>query len=135
MKGKEGEKNDYIVFAREGIIEKEEKPDRKVDKKEKGKVKLFDITEQEAQELKEKTKEFENFYSELEKDIITFISQRKDKEGAVGIESIMLEAKKVIPNVESRQDIFIGGMILYFSERGIGIEVLKDKNFMIFKMM
>lgn len=137
-KDKDGTKNEYIVFAREGTIEKEDKSersDRKVDKKEKGKGKLLDITEHEAMELKEKTKEFENFYVELEKDIITFISQHKDKEGAVGIESIMLEAKKVIPNVENRQDIFIRGLILYFNGRGIGIEVLKDKNFMIFRMM
>lgn len=135
-KDKEGTKNEYIVFAREETIEKEdrsERTERKVDKKEKGK--LLNIAEHEAMELKEKTKEFENFYTELEKDIITFISQRKDKEGAVGIENIMLEAKKTIPNIENRRDIFIKGLILYFNGRGIGIEILKDNDFMIFKML
>lgn len=137
-KDKDGTKKDYIVFAREGTIEREdraERSDRKVEKKERGKGKLLDITEHEAMELKEKTKDFENFYVELEKDIISFISQRKDREGAVGIESVMLEAKKIIPNVENRQDIFIKGLILYFNGKGIGVEVLKDNNFFIFKML
>lgn len=137
-KDKDGTKKDYIVFAREGMIgseDREERSDRKAEKKEKGKGKLLDITEHEAMELKEKTKDFENFYIELEKDIIAFISQRKDREGAVGIESVMLEAKKVIPNVENRQDIFIKGLRLYFNVKGISVEVLKDKNFLIFKMM
>jgi hypothetical protein len=140
-KDKDGTKKEYIVFAREGVIEKEDqsdKPDRsdrKVDKKEKGKGQAISMTEHEAKELKEKTKEFENFYIELEKDIITFISQRKDKEGAVSIESIMLEAKKVLPNIENRQDVFLRGMILYFGGKGINVEILKEKNFVIFKMV
>ncbi len=134
---RDGEKKEYIVFAREGIIEKEDKQERKVDRKdrEKGKGRLLDITEHEAIELREKTKEFENFYIELEKDIIVFIGQHKDKEGAVGMESIMLEAKKVIPNVENRKDIFLRGMILYFNGKGINVEILEDKNFVIFKMV
>jgi hypothetical protein len=137
-KDKEGTKKEYIVFAREGTIEKEDKserPDRKVEKKEKGKGQLIGITEHEAKELKENTKEFENFYIELEKDIITSISKRKDKEGAFKIDDIMSEAKKVIPNVESRKDIFLKGLILYFKGKGISTEVLKDNNFMIFKMV
>jgi hypothetical protein len=135
VKGKEGERKEYIVFAKEGTIEKGERPDRNVDKKEKGKGKLLDITEHEVHELKEKTKEFENFYVELEKDIIAFISQRRDREGAVGIDSVMSEAKKVFPNVESRKDIFLRGLMLYFNERGINTEILKDNNFVIFKMV
>lgn len=136
VREKDGEKKDYIAFAREGVFEtedKSERQDRKVDKKEKGK--LLTITEHEARELKEKTKEFENFYAELEKDIIAFISQHKDKEGGAAIESIMLEAKKVFPNIENRKDIFLRGMILYFNGKGVSVEVLKDNKSMIFRMM
>lgn len=134
-KDKEGTRTEYIVFAREGTIEKEDRSDGKTDKKEKGKGQLVSITEHEAKELKEKTKEFESFYAELEKDVIAFIGQRKDKEGAIGIESIMLEAKKVIPNVENRQDVFMKGLVLYFNGKGVDAEILKDKNFVIFKMV
>jgi hypothetical protein len=135
-KDKEGVKKEYIAFAREGIFEKEdksEKSERKVDKKEKGK--LLTIAEHEVQELKEQTKEFEKFYAELEKDIIAFISQHKDKEGGAAIESIMLEAKKVFPNIESRKDVFLKGAILYFNEKGVDVEILKDNKSMIFRMM
>jgi hypothetical protein len=136
VKDKDGVKKEYIAFAREGILEKEDKSERqerKVGKKEKGK--LLTMTEHDIRELKEKTKEFENFYSELEKDIIPFISQHKDKEGGATIESIMLEAKKTFPNIESRKDIFLKGMILYFNGKGVGVEILKDNESMIFRMM
>jgi hypothetical protein len=47
----------------------------------------------------------------------------------------MLEAKKTFPNIESRKDIFLKGMILYFNGKGVGVEILKDNESMIFRMM
>lgn len=138
MKGKEKERKEYIVFAREGVIkgdEKQEKPYGNIGKKEKDKGKLISITERETQELKEKTKEFEKFYAELEKDILPFISQRMDQGGAVGIDSIMSEAKKIVPGSERDKDLFLRGLALYLSEKGISTEILKDDNAVIFKMV
>lgn len=132
IKGKEGERKEYIVFGREGAITKEEKVDRKT--KEEGKSKLVSISEHEARELKEKTTEFEPFYSDLEPTVLAFIKQSKDKSAAVKIDNIMTEAKKTLHNIENRKDLFMRGLIQYFKDNGIAAEILKADNFVIFKM-
>ncbi len=131
IKGKEGERKEYIVFGREGAITKEEKVDRKPGE-EKGK--LISITEHEAKILKESTKDFEPFYSDLEKTVIEFIKNSKEKNAAVEIGNIIGEAKKTIHNVDSKKDIFLRGLVQFFSERGISSEVRKADNYMIFRM-
>lgn len=131
-KGKEGERKEYIVFGKEGVISKEEKADKKT--KEEAKTKLVTMSEHEAMELKEKTKEFEPFYVDLEKTVLNFIEKSKDKSAAINIDNIMTEAKKTIHNVEIRKDIFLRGLIQYFKEKGMSAEILKAENFLIFKM-
>ncbi len=126
---KEGGRKDYIVFGREGSVIKGEPSDKNiVDRK------LPGISETNDASIIEKTKEFEHFYSELEKDVMTFIDQRKDG-GAIDIGNIMSEAKKTLPNVENKKDIFLKGMILYFKGKGITTDISENKNFIVFKKL
>ncbi len=131
LKEKDGKRREYVIFGREGTITKEEQ-DRSIGDKEK--EKLPSIGEREAIEIKEKTKEFEQSYRELEKDIIPFITQKKVG-GAINIDQIISEVKKIIPNIENRKDIFIKGMILFFKEKGVSTEIMKKENLIIFKMI
>jgi len=132
MKGKEGERKEYVVFGREGVISKEEKADRKT--RDEVETKLVTISEHEAKELKEKTKEFESFYIDLEKTVLNFIEKSKDKSAAINIDNIVTEAKKTIYDIYNRKDLFLRGLAQYFKEKGMTVEILKTENFVIFKM-
>jgi len=123
-KGEGGERKDYFAFAREGTIKREEQGERKPDT---GKGKLISMSEHETKLLKEKTKEFEPFYSELEPIVVAFIKQSNDKSAAVKIEEIIKEAKKTIGDAVNKKDILLKGMILYFHEKGISAEIKKDE--------
>lgn len=132
----EGERKEFVIFGREGTITKEEnveKEERVV--KEEEKKKLFVTSEQEIKKLKEETKEFESFYEELKKDVVPFAEKSKDKEAAVNIDDIMKEARKKILGVDNKKEIFLQGLILYYKTQGIDTEVMKAKNFMIFKIL
>ncbi len=123
-KGEGGERKDYFAFAREGTLKREEQGERKADT---GKGKLISMSEHETELLKEKTKEFEPFYSELEPIVRDFIKQSKDKSAAVKIEEIVKEAKKTIGDAGNKKDILLKGMTLYFHEKGINAEIRKDE--------
>ncbi len=138
-KDSEGKKKEFIVFGREGTITKGEKADKTHREVEKGeeKKKLITESEYDIRELKEKTKEFEHFYGELESSVIAFIKSSITKDAAIKVENIIDEAKKTIPNIEIRKDIFLKGLIQFYKEKGIDTEIKKGvgaENFMIFKM-
>ena len=136
MKGLEGERKEFVVFGREGTITKEEKVYRK--SKDGEKKKLITESEYDVHELKEKTKEFGPFYSELENTVLTFIKNSKTGDAAVKIDNIMDEARKTIPNVSNRKDIFLKGLIQFYKENGVSTEITEDdnsENFMIFKVI
>lgn len=132
IKGKEGERKEYVVFGKEGTITREEKVEKKVGDEDKGK--LISMTEHEALILKENTKEFEPFYNDLEKTVVAFIKQSKEGNAAVEIANIIEEAKKTFHNIESKKDIFLRGLVQSFNEKGISTEVRKADNYMIFRM-
>lgn len=123
-KGEGGERKDYFAFAREGTIKREEQIERKVDT---GKGKLISMSEHETRLLKEKIKEFEPFYFELEQKVREFFKESKGKSASVKIEEIIKEAKKTIGDAGNKKDILLKGMTLYFQEKGIRAEMRKDE--------
>ena len=135
IKDKEGTKKEYVVFGKTGAIVSSTKEEKVEKKPEKGK--LISMSGRDVQILKEKTKEFEPFYSDLEQTVIAFIKQSKDKSAAIKIDNIVEEAKKTIGDAESKKDLLLKGMKLFFNEKGISTNVQKDDkdNFhMIFEM-
>ncbi len=144
---KDGQRKDYMVFGRAGVITGDEQVhDHKYGSESSSGVSekspggsiakggsTGEISTSDAIELKEKTKEFEPFYNDLEKDVMIFVSQKKEG-GAVNIENIMSEAKKTFPNIEHKKDMFLRGMVLFFQSRGIDTDLLENKNFVIFKL-
>lgn len=135
MKEKEGVRKEYIVFGRSGTIVTTTKEEKVEKKPEKGK--LISIIGRDAQIIKEQTKEFEPFYSDLEQTVLAFIKQSKDKSAAIKIDNIVEEAKKTISDADIKKDIMLKGMTLFFIEKGINADIKKDdKGFshMIFEM-
>lgn len=124
LKEKEGVRKEYIVFGRSGTIITTTKEEKVEKKPEKGK--LVSITGRDAQIVKEQTKEFESFYSDLEQTVLAFIKQSKDKSAAIKIDNIVEEAKKTISDADSKKDMLIKGMTLFFNEKGINTEIKKD---------
>lgn len=124
MKEKEGARKEYIVFGRSGTIITDAKEEKVEKKPEKGK--LISITGRDAQIVKEMTKEFEPFYSDLEETVLAFIKQSKDKSAAIKIDNIVEEAKKTISDADIKKDIMLKGMTLFFSEKGISADLKKD---------
>lgn len=136
VKDKEGVRKEYVVFGRSGTIVRQE-PIHKLPKiTSTGVLDLSLERDQEyVKELKEKTKEFEPFYSDLEQTVLAFIKQSKEGNAAVNIDNIMTEGKKTNKNVDSKKNIFLQGLVQYFNEKNIATEILKKDNFMVFKMV
>lgn len=135
IKGESGKRKRYIEFAKEGVISREEGTE-KLPKKEK--VTLLGLPEEEKRIIRENTKEFESFYSDLEKTITTFIIQNKRKNALVNLEDVDNEIIKVFGDIGSKKDVFMKGMILYLNEKGFSAEKSRDdsgKYHMIFEKL
>lgn len=92
-----------------------------------------DVMEVDIVGYMEKAREYKKFYTTLEKDVAEFVSGGERK-GAIKIDNLLNEARRLLPGVEIDKKIFFNEMRLYFKEKNIKMYLSEDRGGYIFEV-
>lgn len=98
-----------IIYEEDQIVIKKQMPDEDV---------AVDIVG-----YMENVKKYQQFYQDLEKDIVEFVG-RGARKGSIKIDNLLNEARQKLPGVEIDKKIFLKELSIYL--RGKGIKVIRS---------
>jgi hypothetical protein len=81
---------------------------------------------------RERMKDYEKFYTLLEKDVIDFIGNG-DRKGIIKIDNLVTEAKNELPGIEIDKKMLLNGMSIFFKKKGIKLVRTADMEGIVFK--